>query len=582
MLALLAIDFQRAFADDPERWGGERSEPGAESRALSLIDAFRTHGLPVIHVVHDSLHPGSPLRLGQPGGEPLPGFEPRGDEARIVKRENGAFAGTGLDALLRRAGVDRLVVAGLTVPHCVSTSVRTAANAGFDVVLAGDACAAFAVVGPDGRRRSADDVHGVELACLHGEFCTVSTADEVIGGLGDAAKGARAASATPVGAPAIGRDFETPSVRMVALYTVTVLCPIVDVDRIMGAVCRVAPLVQGPYDGNAFVGAPGIERYRPLEGAAAGGRARRQGTPRHRARRLRAAARSGAARPRRGNRLRGPQLPGARHQGARRLGQPLEGAGRSGQPAPVVEHDRGLEGRVRAGRAAARLGRLGRVPVAGAAPMTSPEFLLTALIVVLIPGTGVVYTVSTGLLAGWRASVAAALGCTFGIVPHLLASILGLAALLHASAVAFQTLRFAGVAYLLWLAWGLWRAPGTSLVGEGGERGATIRRGPDVREAVRIAVRGTLINVLNPKLSIFFLAFLPQFVPASAPDALPHLVSLGLVFMAMTFAVFVGYGIAADALARRVLSSAAAMRWIHRVFAAAFAGFALRLATVER
>ena len=103
-----------------------------------------------------------------------------------------------------------------------------------------------------------------------------------------------------------------------------------------------------------------------------------------------------------------------------------------------------------------------------------------------------------------------------------------------------------------------------------------------MREALRIGVRGTLINVLNPKLSIFFLAFLPQFVPASAPDALPHLLSLGLVFMAMTFAVFVGYGIAADALARRVLSSAAAMRWIHRVFAAAFAGFALRLATVER
>ena len=214
--------------------------------------------------------------------------------------------------------------------------------------------------------------------------------------------------------------------------------------------------------------------------------------------------------------------------------------------------------------------------------MTSPEFLLTALIVVLIPGTGVVYTVSTGLLAGRRASVAAALGCTFGIVPHLLASILGLAALLHASAVAFQTLRFAGVAYLLWLAWGLWRAPSASLTGGGAGRDGAARPDPGAREALRIAVRGTLINVLNPKLSIFFLAFLPQFVPASAPDALPHLVSLGLTFMAMTFAVFVAYGVAADALARRVLSSAAAMRWIHRAFAAAFAGFALRLATVER
>ena len=212
----------------------------------------------------------------------------------------------------------------------------------------------------------------------------------------------------------------------------------------------------------------------------------------------------------------------------------------------------------------------------------SPEFLLTALIVVLIPGTGVVYTVSTGLLAGARASIAAALGCTFGIVPHLLASILGLAALLHTSAVAFQTLRFAGVAYLLWLAWGLWHAPAASLVPDAGGRAGRSRVAPDARESVRIAVRGTLINVLNPKLSIFFLAFLPQFVPAGAANPLPHLVSLALVFMAMTFAVFVGYGIAADALARRVLSSRAAMRWIHRVFAAAFAGFAARLATMER
>ena len=214
--------------------------------------------------------------------------------------------------------------------------------------------------------------------------------------------------------------------------------------------------------------------------------------------------------------------------------------------------------------------------------MTSPEFLLTALVVVLIPGTGVVYTVSTGLLAGRRASVAAAAGCTLGIVPHLVASAVGLAALLHASAVAFQALRFAGVAYLLWLAWGLWRAPGASLANGAAGRDAAARPAPSLREALRVAVRGALINVLNPKLSIFFLAFLPQFVPASAPSALPHLVSLGLAFMAMTFVAFVGYGVAADALARRVLSSAAAMRWVHRVFAAAFAGFAARLATLER
>ena len=213
----------------------------------------------------------------------------------------------------------------------------------------------------------------------------------------------------------------------------------------------------------------------------------------------------------------------------------------------------------------------------------TPEFLLTALIVVLIPGTGVVYTVSTGLLAGRRASVAAAFGCTLGIVPALVASIAGLAALLHASALAFQTLRVVGVAYLLYLAWGLWRDTGT-FVPNGGDADGSAggRTAGGFRAATAIAVRGALINVLNPKLSIFFLAFLPQFVPASADSAVPHMLALGGAFMAMTFVVFVGYGLAADALRRRVLGSARAMRWLQRSFAVAFAFFAAKLATSSR
>ena len=280
-LALLAIDFQRAFADAPEHWGGERSEPGAEDRARALLDAFRARGLPIVHVVHDSPDPSSPLRLDAPGGAALPGFAPRDGEPLVVKRENGAFAGTGLDTLLRRAGVHRLVVAGLTVPHCVSTSVRMAANAGFEVTLAGDACAAFAATGHDGRRRDARTVHDVELAVLHGEFCTVRTGDDVIAALATPSPdvGASETTSTPSLGPsgtdpasvfATDRDFETESAVMTALFTVTVLCPIGDVPRIMDAVHGVAPLVQGPYDSNAFVCAPGIERYRPLGGAAAG------------------------------------------------------------------------------------------------------------------------------------------------------------------------------------------------------------------------------------------------------------------------------------------------------------------------
>ena len=177
--ALIPIDFQRAF-EDRDAWGGERSDPDAEERALELLDAFRTKGLPIVHVVHDSLHPDSLLWAGAPGFAPLPGFEPRGDEVRIVKHENGAFAGTGLDTLLRRLRVDRIVVAGLTTQHCVSTSVRMAANAGFDVTLAGDACAAFAATGPDGRRWDAATVQAVHLASLHAEFCTVRPTRDIV------------------------------------------------------------------------------------------------------------------------------------------------------------------------------------------------------------------------------------------------------------------------------------------------------------------------------------------------------------------------------------------------------------------
>lgn len=212
----------------------------------------------------------------------------------------------------------------------------------------------------------------------------------------------------------------------------------------------------------------------------------------------------------------------------------------------------------------------------------SAEFLVTALIVVLVPGTGVIYTLSYGVFRGRRASISAAFGCTLGIVPHLLASILGLAAVLHASAVAFQFVKVLGVVYLLYLAWGLWRETGALSLSESGGANdeATGRR--SVRYLGKIALRGGLINILNPKLSIFFLAFLPQFVPASAPDALTRMGVLSATFMALTFVIFVGYGLAADAVRSYVLSSRRATRWMQRAFAAAFAGFAVKLALTDR
>lgn len=209
--------------------------------------------------------------------------------------------------------------------------------------------------------------------------------------------------------------------------------------------------------------------------------------------------------------------------------------------------------------------------------MVSGEFLVTSLIVVLIPGTGVLYTVSTGLTQGRGASVYAALGCTAGIVPHLLATVLGLAAVMHTSALAFQLLKFAGVAYLFYVAYATWRDTSAFAVGGGS---ATAPR----TSASGLVMKAFLLNILNPKLTIFFLAFLPQFVePGAGPlSPLLQLLLLSAVFMAMTFVVFVGYGLVAHAFRQLVIESARVQRWLRYGFAAAFAGLGGRLALSEK
>jgi len=201
------------------------------------------------------------------------------------------------------------------------------------------------------------------------------------------------------------------------------------------------------------------------------------------------------------------------------------------------------------------------------------EFLLTSLVVVLLPGTGVLYTLSVGLTRGSRAAVAAAFGCTLGIVPHMAASILGVAAILHASAVAFQALKWAGVIYLLYLAWTMLQDRSKLSVDEDAQVEHNYRR---------IAVTGTLINILNPKLSLFFLAFLPQFVSSNAVNPVWQMVGLGLVFMAMTFVVFIGYGFFAAAMRRHVISRPSVTRWMQRIFAGTFVALSLRLAFSDR
>ena len=200
--------------------------------------------------------------------------------------------------------------------------------------------------------------------------------------------------------------------------------------------------------------------------------------------------------------------------------------------------------------------------------MISAQFLLTALVVVVIPGTGVLYTLALGLGRGRRAAIWAAAGCTLGIVPHLAAAALGLAAVLHASATLFQVVKLAGVAYLLWLAWGALR--------QGGALAIERREGSE--PGWRVARRGALVNILNPKLSLFFLALLPPFLSGDPGAATAEMLALGAVFMALTFAVFVLYGAFAAAARDTVLSSERAMRWLSRTFAAAFAALAGRLA----
>lgn len=200
--------------------------------------------------------------------------------------------------------------------------------------------------------------------------------------------------------------------------------------------------------------------------------------------------------------------------------------------------------------------------------MLSTEFLITSLVVVLLPGTGVLYTVSSGLFMGFRASLAAAIGCTVGIVPHLLAGILGLSAILHVSALAFQLMKYAGTLYLLYLSWSMWRESGT----------LKFEADHSKTSMFQIAVKGFLINILNPKLSIFFLAFLPLFVSPDASSPTLQLFFLSAVFMAMTLCIFILYGASAHGVRRHVKKSPGIILWLQRTFAAVFALLGAKLA----
>ncbi|MDQ3428356.1 MAG: LysE family translocator [Actinomycetota bacterium] len=206
-------------------------------------------------------------------------------------------------------------------------------------------------------------------------------------------------------------------------------------------------------------------------------------------------------------------------------------------------------------------------------PSMSVEFLLTSLVVVLIPGTGVVYTVSSSVGGGRRRGLFAAVGCTLGIVPHMLAAMLGLSAIMQAGAVVFEVVRWAGVAYLVFMGASMIRDAGALPLDDGNASGDLM--GPVVR-------RGILLNVLNPKLTLFFFAFLPQFLDASPGLLDAKLIGLGGVFMLMTLCVFAVYAFASAVMRDLVLDAPAARRWIERALGVVLIGFAARLAFADR
>ncbi len=202
----------------------------------------------------------------------------------------------------------------------------------------------------------------------------------------------------------------------------------------------------------------------------------------------------------------------------------------------------------------------------------SIEFLLTSLVIIASPGTGVLYTLAAGLSRGASASLVAAFACTLGILPHIAAAVTGLAALLHASALAFEIIRYLGVAYLLYMAWQTIMDRGTPSVDED-------RAPRTVRQTI---IDGILLNILNPKLSIFFVAFLPQFVSPHEASPLPTMLLLSGAFMGLTFVVFAGYGLCSAAMRRHVISRPSVVTWMRRTFAAAFVAMGARLALAER
>lgn len=223
------------------------------------------------------------------------------------------------------------------------------------------------------------------------------------------------------------------------------------------------------------------------------------------------------------------------------------------------------------------------------------EFWVTSIVATATPGTGALFTIAAALSRGPRAGFIAALGCALGILPHLILALTGAAALLAASPVAFQVLKWLGVAYLLYVAWGMWKgsgalnttgtAPAADTAADASPAPASavaVDSAPRVDAPWRIIRQAVLVNLLNPKLTLFFLVFLPMFVDPTGSDTLGLMAGLGLIFMGLTFGIFAVYGFAAGWLRRFVIGRPAVMRGIDIGFALTFVGLAAMLALTQQ
>jgi threonine/homoserine/homoserine lactone efflux protein len=203
---------------------------------------------------------------------------------------------------------------------------------------------------------------------------------------------------------------------------------------------------------------------------------------------------------------------------------------------------------------------------------TAAAFFGAAVLLALAPGPDNLFVLMQSAMRGRAAGLMVVLGLCTGLLAHTAAVALGLASLFATSVLAFNLLKFAGALYLVWLAWQAWNAPPAPADGVGG----------DTPPFARLYRRGIVMNVTNPKVSIFFLAFLPQFVAADRGGVGLQVLALGALFMLATLLVFGAIALGAGTLRQRLLGSAHAQVAMNRIAALVFAGLALRLALAQR